>query len=239
MILQNKKSQIRHSLFFSPALLFINAAFLFPLAGQPVQSIEHYKAKLESLGMVDVRSVDSTIRVELKYADPGNFTGINLYGALKECYLQAEAARKLAKANQLLKILRPDLTILVADGLRPRYVQRKMWDVVKGTPRQRYVANPRTGSMHNYGCAVDVTICDLNGRRLDMGTPIDHFGPLSQPRLEKRYLKERKLTLEQVENRKLLRKVMVQAGFYPLAIEWWHFNAFKKKEIRKKFIIVE
>ncbi|MFP4013817.1 MAG: M15 family metallopeptidase [Chitinispirillaceae bacterium] len=239
MILQCQNPEKKQISFVLPALLFIGAAFLFPLGSQPVQSIEHYRARLEALGMVDVRSVDSTLRVELKYADPGNFTGINLYGELKECYLQADAARKLAEANSLLKKMRPDLTILVADGLRPRHVQQKMWDVVKGTPQQRYVANPHTGSMHNYGCAVDVTICDSNGRRLDMGTPIDHFGPLSQPRLEKKYLREGKLTREHVENRKLLRKVMVQAGFHPLAIEWWHFEAFEKGEIRRKFTIVE
>lgn len=72
-----------------------------------------------------------------------------------------------------------------------------------------------------------------------MGTPVDHFGILAQPRYESRFLKEGKLTAEQVSNRRLLREVMLAAGFHPIAIEWWHFEAFAKKDIRKTYSIVE
>ncbi|MFP4165342.1 MAG: M15 family metallopeptidase [Chitinispirillaceae bacterium] len=223
-----------------PLVLFLYSLFFTPVRGQPPHSsLDEYKAVLHSRGLVNIHDIDSTIKVELKYASADNFTGSDLYGEFTDCYLQEKAARKLAQANKFLKEIRPDLTLLVADGLRPRHVQQKMWDEVKNTPRQRYVANPRSGSMHNYGCAVDVTICDSTGTRLDMGTPIDHFGPLAQPRLEKKYLKSGKLTRKQVENRKLLRKIMLEAGFLPLSIEWWHFNAFEKSVIRKKFTIVE
>jgi len=101
------------------------------------------------------------------------------------------------------------------------------------------VANPKAGSIHNYGCAVDITISDMSGTRLDMGTPLDFFGELAQPRYEEKFLKEGKLTEEQVANRRLLRKVMYAAGFQGIKNEWWHFEAFDKKHIRKTYSIVE
>lgn len=205
----------------------------------PPDSVAVLEQRLVSQGFVDVCLVDSTIRVDLKYARPDNFMKTNVYGAFNKCYLRREAAEKLARANAHLRTLRPGWSLLVADGLRPRRVQRRMWDIVQGTPMQRYVANPRGGSMHNYGCAVDLTIADSAGNELDMGCPIDHFGPLSQPRLEEQYLREGTLTEQQVANRRLLRTVMTAAGFTPLAIEWWHFNAFDKKTIRERYSIVE
>lgn len=190
-------------------------------------------------GLVDIKSLDSTIMVELKYADSANFMGRAVYGDLKRCFLRPEAAVKLAEANRFLKKLRPELSLLVVDGLRPRTIQKRMWDLVKDTPAQRYVANPGWGSMHNYGCAVDITIADSNGNRLDMGTAVDHFGPLAQIQLEKLYLKTGKLTRGQIANRLLLRRVMTEAGFSTIPIEWWHFEAFSKKHIRENYSIVE
>ncbi len=205
----------------------------------PADSAAALERRLVAQGFVDVRVVDSTIRVDLKYARPDNFMKADVYGAFDKCYLRREAAEKLARANAHLRELHPTWSLLVADGLRPRRVQRRMWRLVRGTPMQRYVANPRWGSMHNYGCAVDLTIADSAGNRLDMGCPIDHFGPLSQPCLEKQYLRDGTLTEQQVANRRLLRRVMTTAGFTPLAIEWWHFNAFDKKTIRERYSIVE
>jgi D-alanyl-D-alanine dipeptidase len=115
-----------------------------------------------------------------------------------------------------------------------------MWKLVEGTPMQPYVANPQGGSMHNYGAAVDVTLFDLEtGERLDMGTPLDYFGPLAQPKLEKKFLREGKLSLAQVENRRILRDAMLEAGWHPLSIEWWHFNAFPKAHIRQHYSIIK
>jgi D-alanyl-D-alanine dipeptidase len=114
-----------------------------------------------------------------------------------------------------------------------------MWDLVKNTSMQPYVANPKWGSMHNYGAAVDITIVDEQGRRLDMGTPVDYFGRLAQPALEEKFLREGRLTPDQVRNRRLLREVMSDAGFLPISIEWWHFNAFEKSEVRSRYSIVE
>jgi D-alanyl-D-alanine dipeptidase len=190
-------------------------------------------------GLVDVQQLDSTIKVDLKYACNKNFMKTDVYEGFNKGYLQRDAALKLVKANKLLKEIRPDLSLLVVDALRPRHVQQKMWSLLQGTPMQHYVADPRFGSMHNYGCAVDITIADQNGVQLDMGTLVDHFGKLSEVRLEDSHLKHGKLTEEQIANRKLLRKVMTSAGFHPISIEWWHFEAFEKRYIRKTYSIIE
>ncbi len=190
-------------------------------------------------GLVDVQSLDPSIRVDLKYARPDNFMGMDVYEGLKHCYLRPQPASMLAKANALLRAKRPDLTLLVVDGTRPRRVQRRMWDIVKDTDMRPYVANPHHGSNHNRGAAVDITIANLAGERLDMGTPVDHFGILAEPRQEDRFLRQGRLTAEQVANRRLLREVMCQAGFRSLAIEWWHFDASDKQAIRSRYGLIE
>ncbi|NLG17640.1 MAG: M15 family metallopeptidase [Fibrobacter sp.] len=230
------KSQFSRSLhLFGNSLLFILSLFSLHIYGLS-SGIEE---SLLERGLIDVKSLDSTIEVELKYADSTNFMGKAVYGNLKRCFLRPGAAMKLAEANRFLKRLRPELSLLVVDGLRPRAIQKIMWDHVKDTPMQRYVANPQWGSMHNYGCAVDITIVDSNGNRLDMGTPVDHFGPLAQIQLEGYHLKTGKLTRKQFVNRLLLRKVMTEAGFSTIPIEWWHFEAFSRKHIRETYSIVE
>ncbi len=206
--------------------------------GEARPNIE-YADHLVEMGFVDVGAMDTSLHIALKYADTTNFMGANVYGSITRCFLRRDAAAKLIEAHRILKNRSPYLRILVADGFRPRHVQRRMWDMVKDTPMQRYVANPRYGSMHNYGCAVDVTLVDTSGVRLDMGTPIDHFGPLAQPRLEPKYLASGHLTKRQVNNRHLLRDIMIEAGFHPLSIEWWHFNAFPKEDVRARYTIVE
>ncbi len=197
------------------------------------------EARLRERGMVDVRALDPTIACELKYSSTDNFMGRDVYGDVDQCFLLAQAAVRLAVASSELRSRRPDHRLLVVDGLRPREVQRRMWALVAGTPQQPYVANPRPGSMHNHGAAVDLTIVDGDGRRLDMGTPMDHFGPLAQPRLERQYLERGALTAEQVANRLLLREVMAKAGFRVLPIEWWHFDAWDTEFVRRHFPIVE
>ena len=104
---------------------------------------------------------------------------------------------------------------------------------------EAYVADPEKGSIHNFGAAVDVSIVDQEGNLLDMGTPFDYFGDLAQPRYEDRFLKEGALTKKQIENRRLLRKVMKEAGFQTIPDEWWHFNAFSPEEVKRRYAIVE
>lgn len=194
---------------------------------------------LISKGFVDIQKNAPDIKIDLKYAQTNNFTGLNIYDGFERCYLHKKAFEKLQRANILLKEKHPELSLLVVDGFRPRKVQSKLWEFVKGTSKQNYIANPKSGSMHNFGFAVDITLIDNKGKRLDMGTPVDSFGPLSEPRKENFFLKKGKLTPEQIKNRLLLRKVMTQAGFLQLPIEWWHFDAFATKIIRKNYKIID
>lgn len=179
------------------------------------------------------------VKVDLKYAGTDNFMAEDLYGSAATALLHPHSHAKLAKAATTLKKSHPKLHLLVYDALRPRRVQRRMWAKVKDTPERKYVADPDKGSMHNYGMALDLTLCDGKDRALDMGTPYDAFTELAQPKFEEKFLKEGKLTKAQLENRLILRKTMEAAGFKQLAHEWWHYDALPDKEVRKMFEIVE
>lgn len=189
--------------------------------------------------VVDIRDINYRILVKLAYSTTENFLYEDVYGDLQTCYLRKAAAEKLDKAQTLLEEKRKGYRLVVYDGLRPRNVQYKMWRLVKGTPQQEYVADPEEGSIHNFGAAVDLSVVDDEGSLLDMGTPFDYFGDLAQPRYEEQFLKEGKLTKKQIENRRLLRKVMQEAGFQGIADEWWHFNAFSYDEVKSRYKIVE
>jgi D-alanyl-D-alanine dipeptidase len=189
-------------------------------------------------GLVDVTTLDPRIRVELTYATPHNFMKRNVYGALRRCFLRPEAARMLAVASSELRKLRPELSLLVYDCVRPLRVQRIMWKIVEGTPGQRYVADPRRGSMHNLGVAVDLSLADRAGKALDMGGRFDLSGATAEPRLELSRRKAGTLSSEQWANRLLLRMVMVRAGFIPLVNEWWHFDAELVPAARRRYQLV-
>lgn len=124
------------------------------------------------------------------------------------------------------------------DAARPRGVSQKMYEKMKGTPFEKYVANPDTGSMHNYGIAVDVTIVDENNNEIDMG-----FTPFYKSTLSIYWgfakLKVFGLSEAQKQNRELLARIMKKAGFFPLSYEWWHFEGIPKDEARKKYRIIE
>lgn len=194
---------------------------------------------LEEQGLVNIHSLDSTIRVDLKYATTDNFTKEILYDDLSEAYLHPIAARKLAKAQQLLKKIDPNLSLLIYDAGRPMSVQKKMYKVVQNTPYSEYVADPAKTGMHNYGMAVDLTICDFDGSALDMGTPFDFFGKAAGINNEEQLLNEGLLTREQINNRKLLRRVMTEAGFITIRGEWWHFNAGSRTEAKSNTKLIE
>jgi len=214
--------------------------------GQSVQPPSRLRARraaarpiISDEGLVDASVSAPGVLVRLKYASPGNVLGAAVYGEGRACTLRAGAALKLASAQAALERVHPGWHLLMLDCLRPREVQRQLWRLVVGTPRQPYVARPDTGSMHNFGAAVDLSIADERGVPLDMGTAPDHFGPLAQPRRERAYLRAGKLSAEQLANRALLRKVMLAAGWRPLAIEWWHFEAFPRPYVRAHYQLVE
>lgn len=190
-------------------------------------------------GMVNVHSLDSTLVIDLRYATKNNFTKSILYDSLNIAYLHPYAAKKLVKAHHLLKQRHPSLRLLVFDVARPLSVQRKMYKVVQGTPYAAYVANPTRTGLHNYGMAVDLSICDLQGKELDMGTHFDFFGAAAGTNKEEELVARGILTRKQVENRKILRSAMVDAGFIVIRGEWWHFNAVSLSVAKASYKVIE
>ena len=214
----------------------------------PVKDVEleakipKLEEKLIAQGLVDVEEIIPGILVELKYSTTDNFFGEDVYGDLTKAYLQPEVAEKLKKAQEMLQGMHPDYTLLVYDGVRPLSVQQILWDVLDkpDSIKPLYVADPKKGGLHNYGVAVDLTIYDIKAdTTLDMGTAYDYFGYLAYPDREKQMLAEGKLNQEQIANRDILRKVMTGNGFSGIGSEWWHFNAFSRKEAGEKFEIIK
>ena len=192
--------------------------------------------------LVNIQELDSTILIDLKYSTTDNFMNMDMYGDLETCYLRKNPAEMLLRANEYLKETNPELNLLIYDGLRPRSIQRKLWnalDEVPETERTQYVADPEKGSIHNYGAAVDLTLAHENGSPLDMGTNYDYFGELAFPALEDSLLSIGVLTKAQIQNRKILRSVMTKAGFSTISSEWWHFNAYSYQDIQSKYNIIE
>ncbi len=192
-----------------------------------------------SAGLIDVHTIDNTIKVDLVNSDPDkNYFRENYYNGLNKAYLRREVAKKLSSAQKHLQSQFPAYSILIMDAARPRSVSQHMYDKMKGTRFEKFVANPQKGSMHNYGIAVDVTIVDENDKEIDMG-----FTPFYKSNLSIYWgyakLKMFGLSESQKQNRKLLSIIMKKAGFIPLSYEWWHFNGMPKDEARQKYQIIE
>lgn len=191
--------------------------------------------------LVDIQSVDSSIQVELRYASTNNFMKQKLYFTLNKLYLQKDVAERLSKSQQYLKTLHPGYSLLVYDGARPVAVQQRMWDALDTIPvseRGKFVSNPKNHSVHNYGAAIDLTIVDENNRPLDMGAGYDDIRKIAYPSLEAQFLASGELQVFQVENRALLRKVMKHQGFINIPSEWWHFNAYTRNEVKRRYQVL-
>jgi D-alanyl-D-alanine dipeptidase len=217
-------------------LLTISILMLSNANGQP-NEIEN---KFIKAGLVDIKTIDGSIQVDLVNSDPKkNYFCENYYNGLNKAYLRNETAIKLSNAQRILKANYPKFSLLILDAARPRSVSKMMYEKMKGTRFEKYVANPKKGSMHNYGIAVDITIVDVKNRELDMG-----FSPFRKSTLELywQFAKMKmgfKLNKDQTENRKLLSDSMKKAGFIPLSYEWWHFNGMPKDQARRKYKIIE
>jgi D-alanyl-D-alanine dipeptidase len=187
--------------------------------------------RMRDMGLVDIAEIDSAIRVHLLYATEDNFLGSILYEDIRKAFLLPEAAKKLSDARRILQAERPDLTLLVYDAARPISVQERMWKEAIKYGKTSYVANPNNGGgLHNYGAAVDLTLCNAAGVPLPMGSPYDHLGPESNIDCELDLLRTGKITQQEFDNRRLLRRVMTGAGFRTLPCEWWHFNLVSRTQ---------
>ncbi len=195
--------------------------------------------RMAAQGLKNIADELPEVRISLMYTRTDNFTGKVLYDNLKEAYLHPITMEALRKADKRLRELRPDLRLMVMDATRPMSVQQKMWDAVKNTNHSFYVSNPRNGGgLHNYGLAVDLTLCRLNGDTLTMGVKIDNMTSLSHIDNEDELLRQGKISKEAYDNRRLLREVMRYAGFKALRTEWWHFNIRTRAQAKRYFKVV-
>lgn len=203
--------------------------------------VPELEKRLLDEGLINLEEHIPGIKVELKYSSTDNFFGQDVYGDLTKAFLQPEVADRLKNAQEKLQASYPNLTLMIYDGVRPLSVQQILWDNLDKPEdlKPLYVADPKVGSLHNFGVAVDLTIYDNeSGEPLDMGTAYDFFGYAAYPDREKQMLSEGKITKAQVANREILRKVMTSNGFSGIGSEWWHFNAFSRQEAGEKFKIV-
>ena len=175
------------------------------------------------------------IRVELRYASPNNFVGADMYTPFDCAWLHRDGADALLRAVDALARRRANCSLLVLDALRPQRVQERMWKALEGRGLTQYLANPARGSIHSFGMAVDVTLVDAAGSELDMGTGFDDLTERSHPALEEGFLIRGELTQEHIDNRRLLREAMQEAGWSGINTEWWHFDGGNRERIRAEY----
>ena len=222
----------------------IGSYFVWSLIAMISGNVHAQECPLEKqmgeLGLVVLKKEIPGILVDLRYSGSNNFIGKDLYGCMTVAYAQPLLVNKLKKAAEILHKTHPEFNFLVYDAARPLQCQWALWNALKLPDSQKptYVADPRRGSIHNFGCAIDISIADAKGQELDMGTGFDYFGELAHPRHEQRLLKAGKLSKIQVDNRRLLRNCMTQAGFTATTSEWWHFNACSLKQAKKQWKII-
>ena len=164
--------------------------------------------------LVQLTSLDSTIKLDIRYASTNNFTGSIFYRQAR-AFMQRPAAEAVVRANQRLK--KHGLGLLVHDAYRPWHVTKMFWDATPDEFKD-FVANPANGSRHNRGCAVDITLYDLaSGEPIQMVAGYDEFSPRSFPMYPGG-------TSRQRWYRELLRRVMEAEDFSVYEFEWWHFD---------------
>lgn len=205
-----------------------------PMNANPENAKTQFIAKLLKNGFVEVNDNDF-VKIQMVYATSDNFLHQNVYQDFNQCFMQKVCYDKFLRAQEILKNNYPQYKFLIYDAYRPFFIQKKMWSIVSGTPQETYVASPRLGSLHNFGLAIDLTLADRSDAIVDMGTGYDDFTKLAQPRYEDLFVSKGQLTTTQVNNRKILREVMTQAGFQIINNEWWHFQAMSKEQAIKKY----
>lgn len=164
--------------------------------------------------LVELVRLDPSIRLDIRYASDRNFLGQPVYTQAR-AFLQRPAAEALARVSAALRT--QGYGLLVHDGYRPWYVTKLFWDA---TPpdKHEFVADPATGSRHNRGCAVDLTLYELaSGRPVVMPSLYDEMSPRA-------YADCAGGTARQRELRALLRRAMEAEGYTVYPQEWWHFD---------------
>jgi D-alanyl-D-alanine dipeptidase len=202
----------------------------------------NFEAKMREYKLVNIRDIDPTILVDLKYSTEDNFVGVDMYGGLDRAYLEKDFANMVVRAQKLLKKLDANYTLLIYDAARPISVQRAMRKSVEGTQFEGFVADGTRGCRHNYGVGVDLTIATLDGKPLDMGAGFDDFTEAASVKgtpdnsdpssrtieVYRTYINSMVskgiISSEAAQNRMLLIEIMHEVGLYPYRREWWHFE---------------
>lgn len=164
--------------------------------------------------LTDVSLMDKTIQLDIRYATANNFLGEPVYEQPK-AYLQYRAAEALKRVAKVLK--KQGYGLLIYDAYRPWYVTKIFWEATPEAQRE-FVADPAKGSMHNRGCAVDLTLYDLKTKQ---PVPMPSGYDEQTVRASSNYAGG---TEEERKHREILRAAMEAEGFHQLANEWWHFD---------------
>jgi len=194
------------------------ASPLVSLTSQPTVSVSTRSTPVAantqaaSAQLVDIRSLHTGIRLDLRYATANNFLHRPLYKESR-CLLRAIAAQQLSQVQADLETI--GLGLKVYDCYRPLSVQKEMWKLF---PNALYVANPAYGSRHNRGAAVDLTLVDRAGNELTMPTAFDAFTEQAASDYEG-------ASPQATQNRQRLQDAMTKRDFQTLESEWWHFDA--------------
>ena len=180
------------------------------LAATPPAEAGPFKAN----DLVELVKLDSTIRLEIRYATTNNFLGTRFYDQAR-AFMQRPAAEAVVRANRALRPL--GYGLLIHDAYRPWYVTKMFWDAVPLDTRW-LVADPAQGSRHNRGAAVDLSLYELaTGKPVEMPSTYDES-------TERAYADYPGGTTRQRWHRALLRRVMEAEGFKVNPHEWWHFD---------------
>lgn len=164
--------------------------------------------------MLELIKLDDTIKLDIRYAAENNFVGKRVYPEAR-AFLQADATKAVVRAHRKLK--NENLGLVIFDGYRPWRITKLFWETVKKEHR-KFVADPQKGSKHNRGCAVDLSLYDLEtGENLPMPSGFDEFTTRASPDYKGGTDEERR-------NRDLLRKFMESEDFVVNRNEWWHFD---------------
>ena len=166
-------------------------------------------------GLIELTKLDPTIRLDIRYATTNNFTGRQLYGQPR-AFLVAPAAQALLNAHKTAQ--REGFGLTIYDAYRPWRVTKTLWDATPPGPQRNYVANPKRGSKHNRGCAVDLTLHRLaDGAEVIMPSGYDEF----TLRAHRNFVDA---SVEALKHRDLLERVMHDAGCRGASNEWWHID---------------
>jgi D-alanyl-D-alanine dipeptidase len=164
--------------------------------------------------LVEVVRMDHTLKLDVRYATSDNFLGKAVYPEAR-VFLQRPAAEALVRVNA--RVVRHGFGLLLFDGYRPWSVTRLFWEATDEA-QHRFLADPREGSRHNRGCAVDLSLYDqATGRQVVMPSDYDEMSERSHPD----YLGG---TEAERRHRDLLRHAMESEGFSVHPCEWWHFD---------------